>query len=172
MRKIIGLAFIVGAILLALTGCTPADQQYCNNLGVSGTTEYTNCMRYYHTQEQEFFADRVVCDAEADETYPRTLYDQGHYQPVFHGGGFGASRNLGSPHYGGGVSTVFVEPDHYRNAQVEQLRLRIVRPCMEAHGWNSPDSWQAGRLKFTQKPRKVSTPRPRSDSMNQLPWLN
>jgi hypothetical protein len=173
MRHLIGLSLIVGAILLALSGCTPADQQYCNSLGVAGTSEYSNCMSYYHTQEQEFSVDRAICDADADETYPRTLYDQGRYQPVFNGGGgFGGPRQWGGNYYGGGVSTVFVEPDHYRNAQVEQLRLRIVGPCMEARGWNSPNNWQAGRRTSAKKPRKIPAPLPRGDSMNQLPWLN
>ncbi len=162
MKKLLAL----GLLVIAASGCTPADQQYCNNFGVAGTAEYGNCLRYYHQQEQAFGADRAFCDSEADGTYPRTLYDTGHYQPVFVHGGF-------SPHgryYGGGISHVYVEPDYRRNAQVDSLRMRIVEPCMQARGWRSGETWQAGRMSV-KKPRKATTT-PKGSSLNQLPWLH
>ncbi len=162
MRKIL----VLSLIALGLAACTPADQQYCNSFGVAGTAEYGQCLSYFHKQEAIFGADRAFCDSEADTTYPRSLYDTGHYQPVFVHGGFGPYGR----YYGGGVSHVFVEPDHYRNAQVTALRDRIVEPCMRAKGWNSGDTWQAGRRSVSKK-RSISAP-VRGNSMNQLPWLH
>ncbi len=162
--------FALIVLLAAAAACTPADQQYCNNLGVGGTAEYANCMDYYHTQEAAFNADREVCDAEADETYPRSLYDRGRHQPVFYGGGgWGGRGRYGHPYGGfGGMSSVYVEPDPYHNAEVTALRNRIVEPCMAARGWNSPNSWQAGRRNVAKKSRKIIL---REEEGSALPWL-
>ena len=152
MRKLLAL----GLLVIGLSACTPADEQYCTNLGVAGTSEYGNCLAYYHQQEQAFWADRAFCDSDADTTYPRSLYDTGHYQPVFVHGGFGPYGN----YYGGGVSQVFVEPNYAQNAQLDALRMRIIEPCMQSRGWRSGETWQAGRI--SKKSRKPSTER--------LPW--
>lgn len=162
---------LLGLVTL-LAACTPADQEYCNGFGVNGTAEYAKCMSYYHQQEAAFNADRAVCDTQADQTYPRSLYDYGRYQPTFYGG-----RGFGAWPYGyGGMSTMYVEPDYYRNQQVDQLRMRIVQPCMEARGWNSGESWQAGRRTVVKKKApKAMAPRsdePRGNAMNALPWLH
>jgi hypothetical protein len=135
---------------------------------VAGTSEYGKCIQYYHQQEQAFHVDRAFCDGEADGTYPRSLYDTGHYQPVYVHGGFGPYGN----YYGGGVSQVYVEPDYYRNAQIDSLRDRIVAPCMDARGWISADTWQAGRKTIMKAKPRVSKPvAVPARSLNELPWL-
>ena len=127
---------LVGLALTLLAACTPADEQYCQSFGVVGTSEFGKCMAYYHEQNALFGADRAQCAFEADATYPPTLYDYGHTEEVM--GGF--SRGV---YYGG--TTVFVQPDMRHNMQVDQLRMRIIEPCMHARGWNSGQTWQAGR---------------------------
>ena len=80
--------------------------------------------------------------------------------------------------------SAFVEPDYRKNAEIDQLRLRIVGPCMAVKGWNSPTSWQAGRHAVAVAPvRKtpVATvplrktilvaPTPTPSSLNSLPWI-
>lgn len=152
----------VAALLLA--ACTPADIDYCRQFGVAGTAEYGNCLEYYQQQEAAFGADYRVCASEADATYPPTLYDRGGFSPVV-GGGFGRY-----PYYSGGF--VSVEPDHHHNAEVDRLRARIIAPCMEARGWNSPRSWQAGRHAVKPAPRgragNVAAP---AAPAEKLPWL-
>ena len=148
------------AALALLSACTPADQQYCQSFGVGGTAEYGKCMDYYHQQSAIFNADRAQCEFEADATYPPTLYDYGHTEEVM--GGF--NRGM---YYGG--STVFVQPDMRRNMEVDQLRMRIIEPCMQSRGWNSGQSWQAGSHPVA----KVKTaPRsPYAPTAAPLPWL-
>lgn len=166
------IVFAVLPLSLLLVGCTPADKEYCNSFGPIGTVEYSKCLGYYHEQEAIFGNDRAACDLEADAIYPRTLYDNGRYQPVFYGArGFGGWP--GSYGYGG-VSNVYIEPDYAHNVQVDQLRLRLVGPCMDAKGWNSPLTWQAGRHAVTpvKKPRKTTAAKPAGSSLNVLPWLH
>jgi hypothetical protein len=156
MRPII----LLGFALLALAACTPADEQYCRSFGVAGTPEFGKCMSYYHVQEEAFAADHMVCAQQADLVYPPTLYDHGHYEEVV--GGYNGVL------YGG--QTVLVEPDYRHNAEVDLLRSRIIEPCMQARGWNSGTSWQAGRhVVSVAKPVKVS---PSAPPVNTLPWLH
>ena len=161
---------MLGLIALGLGACTPADEQYCQSYGVGGTPEFGKCLDYYHQQQAVFGAARADCDLQADATYPRSLYDNGGYVPVM-GGPWGGP--FGPP---GGYA--FVEPDYRRNAQIDQLRLRIVGPCMSAKGWNSPVSWQAGRHDVTPVKQKklvltpaTQAPAAPSTSLNSLPWL-
>lgn len=128
--------FIASFALLMLAACTPANERYCESYGVVGTPEFTKCLNYYNTQEAIFGADRGRCEREADVTYPRSLYDSGKsvYSPGYY---------VGGKYVGGG--SVYVPPDYRHNAEVDLLRMRIIAPCMQAQGWHSPDSWQAGR---------------------------
>lgn len=168
------IALLLILTLGSLAACTPADEQYCRNLGVAGTTEYSNCMNYYHTQENAFNADRAFCDSEADTVYPRTLYDTGRQEPIFYGGGaWGGPGPWGrpwGPWSGGysGISTAYIPPDAAHNAQVDALRNRIAGPCMDARGWNSPDSWQAGTHLVR---KKAVRPQAKPASPASLPWI-
>lgn len=174
--------FILLSALAVVAACTPADQEYCNARGVQGAPEYAVCLDYYHTQERSFRADREQCDLRADETYPRSLYDRGHYQPVFWGGGGFARGGFGGPWGGpgfarggfGGWDQVYISPDMAHNTQVDALRNRIVGPCMSAKGWNSSITWQQGRHRITRKPPITSKPRGnvRGGTTERLPWLH
>ena len=139
--------------LLALASCTPGDVQYCNGFGVQGTPEFGKCVDYYHQQEGAFKADRDQCSLDADGVYPPSLYDYGHDEHIV--GGYG-------PYGWHGGTTVRVPPDYRHNAQVDALRMRIIEPCMQARGWNSGSSWQAGRHAVSKGAR--SSPPPK------LPW--
>ena len=131
--------------IVVLTSCTPGDVQYCRGFGVEGTPEYGKCISYYHQQETAFRADWDVCSLSADGTYPPSLYDFGHDVPV--AGGFGPYGT----YYGGGIE--HIPPDYQHNAQVDALRMRIIEPCMQARGWNSGSSWQAGRHAVSATPK-------------------
>lgn len=157
------------AVLLLLSACTPADISYCNQFGVAGTAEFSKCIAYYQQEEAAFGADRAVCSALADETYPQTLYDRGGFADVGFGG-FGGRFHGPGLGYGGGI--IAVPPDYYHNAEVDRLRARIITPCMQARGWNSPTSWQAGRSAVKPTKRKVGKPdfAPEAPA-EKLPWL-
>lgn len=151
-------AFLPALAMLALAGCaSPADVQYCSSFGYpQGHPEYVRCMAYFHEQQAAFNADRQVCEMQADGTYPPSLYDYGHWEHLH--GGYG-------PYGWYGGQTVRVSPDYAHNAQVDALRMRIIQPCMQTHGWVSGDTWQAGRM--------VKSPRPDAapGSRGTLPWL-
>lgn len=170
--KLSSVSIWMGAsVLLLLAACTPADVSYCNKFGVTGTAEYNKCLNYFHQEAAEFNADHAVCSIEADETYPRTLYDRGGFAHVGIGSGFGGGRYHGGGFgYGGGV--VSVPPDYHHNAEVDRLRARIMTPCMQARGWNSPNSWQAGRheVKATKR-RSGRISAPPIAPAEKLPWL-
>jgi hypothetical protein len=141
--------------LLALTSCTPGDIQYCDGYGVAGTPEFGKCIDYYHQQEAAFKADRDLCNLEADNVYPVSLYDYGHDVPIMTG--------FAGPHgtwYGGGVE--HIPPDYMHNRQVDDLRMRVIAPCMQARGWNSASDWQAGRHAVSKPPKPLPPPK--------LPW--
>lgn len=162
---------LIGACMLLLANCTPADIEYCSQFGVAGTAEYGKCLSYYHEQEAAFSADYGACAYEADATYPRSLYDTGRFAPVV-GGGYGGRYYGGG--YGGGFVTI--PPDYYHNAQVDALRARIINPCMDARGWNSPNSWQAGRHSVRPDARRGAGKRPgpaatSPQPVEKLPWL-
>ena len=153
-KRIISVGILTAIGLLMLASCTPGDIQYCDKYGVQGTPEFGKCIDYYHQQEAWFKSDRAVCELEADGTYPPSLYDYGHDVPVF--GGYG-------PHgewYGGGVE--HIPPDYMHNAQVDGLRMRIIEPCMQEHGWNSGSDWQAGRHAVSKIPKPLPP--------QKLPW--
>jgi len=152
----------IAIILLAvLTACAPADEEYCRSFGVAGTAEFSKCLNYYHQQSSIFGADRARCEMEADATYPPTLYDNGRTEHVM--GGFS-----GGVYYGG--ATVFVEPDYRHNLEVDRLRMRVIGPCMQNLGWNSPDSWQAGKRPAVKLKPKAVAPQPKTLPAP-LPWL-
>jgi hypothetical protein len=146
------------ALLVLLLGscASPADVQYCTGFGFPvADPEYARCLDYFHQQQALFDTDHAVCSAEANYTYPPSLYDRGHYEYVH--GGFGPRG-----WYGG--QEVRVSPDYAHNAEVDNLRMRIIQPCMQAHGWLSGQSWQAGRLGKPVKGKPAT-------STKALPWL-
>lgn len=171
-NKLSSLNIVLSMGLLALVAaCTPADIEYCSKFGVAGTAEYGKCINYYQQQEAEFGADYNVCASEADSIYPSTLYDRGGFAQVGIGSGFGGRHYGGGYGYGGGL--VSVPPNYQHNAEVDRLRARIITPCMQARGWNSQYSWQAGRQAV--KPTKRQSGRPTSSPRapaETLPWLN
>jgi hypothetical protein len=140
-----------------LTACTPADVNYCRGLGVNEqNSEYPACIQHYHQQEAWFGGDYSSCAMEADATYPPTLYDTWHTGWV----------HSYDPYYGiPRLQQVDIPPDVQHNAQIDALRSRIIHPCMNELGWNSPYSWQAGRHAPVKKSRRASPP------AAPLPWL-
>jgi hypothetical protein len=150
--------------LFLLAGCTPEDEAYCRSYGVEDTPEYSKCMNYYHAQQAAFEADRAVCDTKADLTYPQSLYDHGHLEPVM-GGAFIAG------HYTPMTQYVSVGPDFQKNAQLDDLRMRIIAPCMAAYGWNSPETWQAGKHKVVGQ-RHAYWWGKTTTAMNGIPFFN
>lgn len=152
INKAVG--FLLVLSMFALAACTPANEQYCQSFGVTGS-EFTKCMNYFDQQQAAFDADLSVCSMQADMTYPPTLYDYGHTEHIH--GGFGYNGQ----YYGG--TTISIPPDYNHNRQVDELRLRIITPCMDARGWNSPLSWQQGRHAAAKTPK-------RSSGSAKLPW--
>ena len=136
------------ALLWLLAGCTPADIDYCRGFGVEGTTEYAKCLDHAHAEASAFAIDREQCALEADGVYPPSLYEY-RRRPSF---GYGVGQR--GYYRSGGFITI--EPDFRRNAQIDYLRARIITPCMQARGWNSPDRWQDG-----QRQTKLVKPSPR-----------
>ena len=125
------------AIMTLLTACTPGDVSYCEGMGIAqGNPEYSSCIQYYRQQSALFGGDYSRCSTQADMSYPSSLYDQGHQGYV----------NTFDPVRRAYVATpVQVPPDAQHNAEVNTLRSRIIQPCMDSLGWNSSDSWMAGR---------------------------
>lgn len=149
------LLFPISLMLLASCATVPDEQDYCRSFGVEqGNPEFVSCTQYYFQQQALFQGDRAACAIEADQTYPRSLYSRPTSYPV----------RVYNP-YGGFPRTemVHVGADYQQIAQVDALRMRIIGPCMQARGWNSPLSWQAGR---TTNARVVRPTAPKS-----LPWL-
>lgn len=146
--------------LFILGGCqAPADVAYCERLGITPNhSEYANCMQYFHRQNNAFQSDYAVCSAEADKTYPQSLYDEG--ETVWSDGGY-----WGDNYVPGELITI--EPDAQHNAEVDNLRQRIIRPCMQSRGWKSGTSWEAGRM----KPLPRSAMPKNSPATKPLPWL-
>ena len=156
---------LIGTVV-ALAACTPADEQYCNGFGVGGTAEYGKCLDYFHQQDSWFKADLAQCSAQADQTYPPTLYDRGtmvQAMPTYWAGRYQTPEIIDVP------------PDAVHNAEVDRLRARIIDPCMYAKGWNSGSSWQAGRHAVTvvhkTAPKSATAPGV-TPAMNALPWLH
>lgn len=158
---------LVPALLLALAGCasTPSEQEYCRSFGLDqGNPEFAKCIEFYYQQEGQFRADRAVCDAEADRTYPKSLYSRPMSYPVrTFGSGIGFGAGPFGAGYGGGFSRtqfVHVGADYQQIAEVDRLRMTIIQPCMRKMGWESGQTWQAGRIAAT----KAAPQKP-------LPWL-
>lgn len=149
---------LIGATaLLLLAGCASAEQKYCERMATPpGSAEYPKCVRYYFDQTAIYKADRNVCEIEADATYPRALYDYGRTARVY--GGFG-------PYGMHSAQTVDISPDYARNQMVDQLRMRIVEPCMLSMGWRDAYNWEAG--KGAPPKRKIQ---PAAEKQS-LPWL-
>jgi hypothetical protein len=128
-------SFLAIAVLALLAAsCTPPELRYCQSVNAP-VSQLDQCTSYYFQQEAAFQSDLQFCSAEADQTYPPTLYS-----------GWGTA--LVHNHYRGGfgsVEQIEVPPDYQRNAQLDALRFRIIDPCMQSRGWNSGASWQAGR---------------------------
>jgi hypothetical protein len=163
MKRIMSAA----ALLLLAGGCTSEEVTYCRSYGVEGTAEYGKCLDYYAQQEAVFGSDRAACAREADATYPPTLYDYGGYARTTIGSGWGGRHHGGF--YGG--HTIFIDPDYRHNREVDRLRMRIIEPCMQARGWVSGNSWQAGRQKVQSHPPKRTPGRPQQNGSQKLPWL-
>ncbi len=131
MRRLLYIMLLVGLV----AGCTPADIDYCQSVNTP-PAQLAQCTRDYHQQDEAFKADLAVCSAKADETYPPTLYS-----------GWGTALVHGMPYGGrfGNIEEIETPPDAQKNAQLDALRMRIIEPCMQSHGWNSGHSWQDGR---------------------------
>lgn len=146
-------------VMLVLAGCasTPSEVDYCRSLGVEqGNPEYARCTQYYFEQDAAFRADRTICSQEADLTYPPTLYSRPMSYPV----------RVFSPYGYPRTEMVHVGADYQQIAQVDALRMRIIGPCMQSRGWNSPGSWQAGRHPVNMRPMN----QPKPGAVPPLPW--
>ncbi len=148
--------FLSLMVMALVTACTPADEQYCRSFGVlPNNGEYPKCLSYFHQQESAFAADAGFCSARADQIYPPTLYDYGHTGYV----------HTYDPYRGfSHIEPVDIAPDYQHNAEVDALRGRIIVPCMDEHGWNSPTNWQAGRHAVKKSPPRLAP------SSAPLPW--
>lgn len=143
-------SFAVVPLLLLLVACTPPEQDYCQRIGVvPGSVEYGNCTRYFFEQSALFNTDASYCAIQADQVYPRSLYDTWRHERV-HGGYHGRHWHSGY--------TVTVPPDYRHNQLVDNLRMQIVAPCMRERGWVSPLTWEAGRAIAAK--RGAATPLP------------
>ncbi len=165
---------MVLGLMLSVSACSQrSDVAYCERMGTPpGTPHYASCISHFTSMQNWFNADRMGCSAQADQTYPQSLYDRGSYGIMRGGIGFGHGMwgpagfgNVGFGGFGGGPfwgsRMVDIAPDPFHNAQVDALRMRIIQPCMEAKGWNSGASWEAGR--------KDKMTRPNA-SGDKLPW--
>lgn len=137
--------------LALLAGCTTPDVDYCKRYGeVEGTPEFGKCLDYYHQQDAVFQRDLMVCSERADMTYPQALYDEGGHRTarVYGGAGWGRAD-------WDGPETIWIdeEPDQHHNAMVDNLRHRIILPCMNERGWQSAQSWELGRIEGKPKRR-------------------
>lgn len=155
------------ALLLVLAGCAsaPDEQDYCRSFGVgSDHPEFAKCTQFYFQQEAEFRADRAICAREADRTYPPSLYSRPMSYPVrSYGPGIGFGAGPFGYSHGGFPRTemVHVGADYQQIAEVDRLRMTIIQPCMQKLGWNSGETWQAGRAAKITRP---TAPKP-------LPWV-
>ena len=122
--------------LFALTACVQADIHYCQRQGLqAGTAPFGDCLNYYAEQQALFDTDAALCVSHARNVYPDYLYDRGHRARTIVVDSHGYPRSV----------DLYVEPDYTRNSAVRGLRNQIVDPCMWEKGWNSSETWQAGR---------------------------
>lgn len=132
--RIIRHLIILSSLLLA--SCTPGEQLYCQRYGTpAGHPEYPNCINHYFKMQNWFRGDYSQCLNESRYTYPDSLYDRGGWDRVGYIDRHGDYRSR----------TVRVDPDYYQHREVDAQRMRIIGPCMLNKGWNSPESWEAGR---------------------------
>lgn len=156
-------AFVLGA-------CNQrSDVAYCERLGTGpGSREYAHCIGYFTRQSAWFNNDLQGCSVQADQTYPQSLYDRGSYGIMRGGLGWG---NVGFGGIGHGPfynsRMIDIPPNYHHNAQVDSLRMRIIEPCMQAKGWHSGFSWEAGRKDGKILPAPLTPP----STSGALPWL-
>jgi len=132
MRKFIALSLLG----LAATACTPPEVEYCRATGAT-PSQLEQCTRHFYSEEAAFRSDLRFCAAQADQTYPPSLYS-----------GWGTARVHGGYGFGGqwrSAQSYTIPPDYQKNAQLDSLRMNIIEPCMQSRGWNSGATWQAGR---------------------------
>lgn len=135
-------------LTVLLSSCAPAERQYCARIGTPmGHPEYNNCVNYFYRMSNWFARDREPCLAQAKETYPDYLYDRGQWGEIDY---YGGNRGYGGIY--GRSNTIRIPPDAWKNHQLDQLRLKLITPCMQARGWNSGESWELGRNKPPLKP--------------------
>lgn len=156
MRMMIAL---LAPLLLNACALLSEEYAYCARWGIGPEhPEYGPCIDYFNTQDALFNQDLFACESLADQTYPRALYDDWRYD------------NLQDPvsidRYQGGLGsvpssrTVAIPPDYHKNALLDNLRSRIITPCMAEQGWKSATTWQAGRLTDAERKQKeASAPR-------------
>lgn len=147
--------YIVILSLCITSACAAPETLYCDSLGVhQGSAEYPKCTGYYFQQQAEFGNARAACEAEADKTYPPTLYSQGTWAMGY--------DPWGHP------EMVPIQPDWQQNHALDEIRMgRIVEPCMQALGWNSGRDWRAGHRAVSKAKRPPLLPPAQA-----LPWLN
>jgi len=154
------MTYLLAFAALMLAGCASAPQQdrYCEGFGLKpGDGEYAKCTQYYFQQQAVFDKDLGYCKAEADVTYPPSLYSRPYSYPVrTHSiyGGFGRTE------------MVHMGADYQQHAALDAKRMEIIAPCMQMRGWNSPVTWQAGR--HAENTRPMFQPLPRL--VPPLPW--
>lgn len=143
-------------VLPLLAACAaPAHEDYCARYGVGkNSPEFAACSQYFFTQQAAFDTDRKACAREADVTYPPSLYSQPTAYPVRV-----YSPRSAFPH----TEMVYAGADYQQHAQLDAMRMRIIGPCMQARGWNSPVNWEAGRHAAA---KQSPTPAPSPS----LPW--
>lgn len=121
----------------------PRDVSYCKQYGERvGTVEFSKCLDYFHKQDEVFRRDLAICNEEADVTYPPSLYD--YDSPIHYGVGVGHGHH-GKWRHSEGIYYEMSRDDQ-RNAMIDELRHRIILPCMQKHGWESARSWELGRI--------------------------
>ena len=145
---------LIIAGLLVLSACAmQRDVNYCKRHGeVEGTPEFGRCLDYFHKQDAMFQRDLDICNEQADVTYPPSLYDYGgtRYATVHGGYGFGHGMRKYPYHHGGWSGTrhvaIDIYPDYRHNTMIDDLRHRIILPCMQKRGWQSAKTWELGRI--------------------------
>ncbi len=149
MRKLLS----IFGLALAVASCTPPEVDYCRATGAS-PAQLDQCTQHYYQEEAAFKSDLRFCSAQADQTYPQSLYS-----------GWGTARVHGGIGLGGqwrSAQSYTTPPDYQKNDQLDALRSRIIDPCMQDRGWNSGRSWEDGRRV------KTSQMQPNGSGM---PWL-
>lgn len=131
MKKLLTFWFLT--LLIACSA--PRDKAYCDSFRLpAGSGEYAQCMAYYARMDQWFTGDLNTCRTKAELAYPDYMYDHPRFGQMETIDRFGYVRS----------SNVMIEPDYARNFSLDNERRSIIVPCMQAAGWKSADTWQAG----------------------------